>query len=861
MISNISYGCTSSGAILYNENKVAKGTATRLGDANIFQGLKNPIFHKITLIDSQSQNNRVADHVFHASLSVSVNDKSISDNIFLNMAHEYMMEMGYSTSPYTIYRHNDTKHAHIHIVSSRVSEAGKLINQKWEFYKSKEVTTKLEEKYGLLSKEESKEITSAETIYDKKEILSKQGIKSYISAIISEVKNKGNFTSFSQFSAMLNVKGINVKLVKNENNTGILYSLKDRKHKPIKASSIYHNCKHEHIKKIAEKNSKNIPVPDSKLKNSFIAFNDIIKSFSDNEVINHKLPFIPILSRYEDGKIYGVSFIEKETGKIFKASQLIEKYKPREFLKKFEDKTPSINLGFLTEGKIGKAYHKLKHDFGGTLNEKSFLDSLQSNLLGAEIINQTNIPEDYFSPENKKDIEERCKTFILNETTKAIDRVAAKTAEANEKIKILTAIFQFSQIPFESQHKKIDSIKDYLDSQKIKTDYLIKYLTQYPSAFDGLNNLWTTAKLLPEEVNGESVEKLNKYKEPGSVKIKTDIFQIYKNILIDNIINNEKPVVSLHKDFVNDFLLQLKNDFKHNPADDLNILVNQFNDEERHKLYFVTGNNLIDKLIAKDIDKGILLKILSHPDFRIENLNEPLFKNVAASFSQKEINEVVSNTKNTNLQKQVKIILDRDFATALSGLKRKAEKGTSELDLMKLYATNFKPINADYIAIADIINSNESNPYSKKEVNEAVYKVVNEYSSNILKSLPKLALEKEVKTILDREYKSFITGNEINFFDEHNFVGKFANDFHVKYSDNEKLLNSTDASYPNALSNLEKKVLLQQTIINWGDAKSSYLANYQNQNISKSGAGKVSLKGGGYSNDKGVKKGDWTKDR
>ena len=66
-----------------------------------------------------------------------------------DIAKEYMDKLGYGNQPYMVYKHEDIARHHIHIVSIRVDDTGKKINDKFEHIRSKQITRELEQKYGL----------------------------------------------------------------------------------------------------------------------------------------------------------------------------------------------------------------------------------------------------------------------------------------------------------------------------------------------------------------------------------------------------------------------------------------------------------------------------------------------------------------------------------------------------------------------------------------------------------------------------------------------------------------------------------------------------------------------------------------
>ena len=91
--------------------------------------------------------------VAHISLNFSP-EEIISDNLMLTLAREYLNEMGYGSTPYVVYRHNDAAHPHIHIVTANITvgDDGKLrtLKNSNNFYHSNAVAAKLENKYNLV---------------------------------------------------------------------------------------------------------------------------------------------------------------------------------------------------------------------------------------------------------------------------------------------------------------------------------------------------------------------------------------------------------------------------------------------------------------------------------------------------------------------------------------------------------------------------------------------------------------------------------------------------------------------------------------------------------------------------------------
>jgi len=91
--------------------------------------------------------------VFHASLSVDrtqkLEDSEKNDQRWLAIAANYMKAMGFDHNQYTVVKHSDTDHDHVHIVASRIGLDGSVVDDSWDYYKSQEAIRQLERNYNL----------------------------------------------------------------------------------------------------------------------------------------------------------------------------------------------------------------------------------------------------------------------------------------------------------------------------------------------------------------------------------------------------------------------------------------------------------------------------------------------------------------------------------------------------------------------------------------------------------------------------------------------------------------------------------------------------------------------------------------
>ncbi|AFZ15656.1 Relaxase/mobilization nuclease family protein (plasmid) [Crinalium epipsammum PCC 9333] len=101
------------------------------------------------LEESSLLSTRVKKPVSHISLSIPPTDK-LEDVDWLDIAAFYLKAMGYECNQYTVIRHSDREHDHIHIAACKVRiDTGKCVDDDWDYRRSEAVVKKLEEDYNL----------------------------------------------------------------------------------------------------------------------------------------------------------------------------------------------------------------------------------------------------------------------------------------------------------------------------------------------------------------------------------------------------------------------------------------------------------------------------------------------------------------------------------------------------------------------------------------------------------------------------------------------------------------------------------------------------------------------------------------
>mgnify|MGYP001058139626 CR=1 FL=1 len=130
----------------YNERKKAKDKARLVYYANFpYHNSKEKFISgkeaKQYMEVFTSKNKRIKHAQFHAI--VSAKGTSSDHDELLQIGLGIMEKMGYSQNPTLVFLHNDTKHQHLHIISTRVDKEGKKISDKFEGIRANIILTKL----------------------------------------------------------------------------------------------------------------------------------------------------------------------------------------------------------------------------------------------------------------------------------------------------------------------------------------------------------------------------------------------------------------------------------------------------------------------------------------------------------------------------------------------------------------------------------------------------------------------------------------------------------------------------------------------------------------------------------------------
>jgi len=318
------------GAVRYNENKVDNGKAELL-DMHGFAIHNLSVKGKIgVFLERQKLNRRTKTNTVHISLNFSTKD-SLDEGKLKSITSNYMKGIGFENQPYLLYQHLDAAHPHVHIVTTNIDQNGKRIEtHNLGKFLSEKARRNIEESYGLIKAEEQKKEKINLIRPLEKATYGKQETKAILSNIVTEVNRTYRFTSLPELNAVLSQ--FNVVAFRGEidsdmyRNRGLVYSVLNaegvRIGVPIKASSIYGKPTLARLEKVFLKNKVVRKIYQKDLRESVWESLNQSKSLEDLEKCLRSKGIRPIFRINEDGRLYGVTYIDNVKRCVFNGSSL-----------------------------------------------------------------------------------------------------------------------------------------------------------------------------------------------------------------------------------------------------------------------------------------------------------------------------------------------------------------------------------------------------------------------------------------------------------------------------------------------------------------------------------------------------------
>ena len=331
MVAKISVGNSLYGALAYNGEKINKAegrllTANRIyNDGTGTLDIRKAMEGFLTFLPPQM---KVEKPVVHISLNPHPDDV-LTDTELQDIAREYLERLGYGNQPYLVFKHEDIDRHHLHIVTVRVDGNGRSIDNRNNFYRSKQITRELERKYGLHDAERRK--PRLDTPLHKVDA-SAGDVRKQVGNTVKALNRQYRFQSMGEYRALLSLYNVTVEEVRGNvrgrEYHGLVYSATDDKGNkvgnPFKSSLFGKSVGYEAVERKFARSKQEIQ--DRKLadmtKRTVLS---VLEGTYDKEkfVATLKGRGIDTVLRYtEEGRIYGATFIDHRTGSVLNGSRM-----------------------------------------------------------------------------------------------------------------------------------------------------------------------------------------------------------------------------------------------------------------------------------------------------------------------------------------------------------------------------------------------------------------------------------------------------------------------------------------------------------------------------------------------------------
>lgn len=339
----------------YNENKVKEGLAECLMVQN-YPVEKDDITGEMRLkmlLKMAELNTRTTVNAVHISLNFAPGE-TIDNARLQEITKEYMQGIGFGNQPYLVYKHNDAGHPHLHIVTTNIELDGKRIPlHNIGKLKSEPARKAIEKKYGLIpAGAHKKQLFTPKPVSVSKVNYGKTETKRAIGNVLQHVLNNYKFTSLPELNAVLKLYNITAdrggegsRIFKNK---GLVYRVLDESGNktgvPIKASSFHFKPILSSVEAKFVKNElgrqKYLPgirsvIDIALLKHPGITLDELVATIEKQGIST-------IIRRNNEGRLYGITYIDHRTRSVFNGSVLGKKYSAKGITERCGEPVKSI---------------------------------------------------------------------------------------------------------------------------------------------------------------------------------------------------------------------------------------------------------------------------------------------------------------------------------------------------------------------------------------------------------------------------------------------------------------------------------------------------------------------------------------
>lgn len=316
-------------SLAYNERKVEKGVAAIVGYSNVDSLDRRDLED----LFSRYERGRISASgvSFHASVNPSDTDACTEEQV-LDLIWQMMSALGYSDQPMVVYRHDDIGRPHYHVVSTRIASDGHRIDAWHERMRAQEVMRRLgpdlgfEVGRGAVSKasvlDDSGAGMSAPSRFDPVRDMAPQ-----VSAILAHCLSY-NFTSASQFRLAMEHHGVSVSEYLTAAGPRTAFRGLDSTGRPVTRSVTEEELGIDVSSQLAAAVESGRRTHRVRTRERIRVENLVSSCFAYSRSEQHlsnmllKQGVSMHVSVSEDGRPFGITFIDHHTRTAFKASEL-----------------------------------------------------------------------------------------------------------------------------------------------------------------------------------------------------------------------------------------------------------------------------------------------------------------------------------------------------------------------------------------------------------------------------------------------------------------------------------------------------------------------------------------------------------
>lgn len=395
MVARINTGKSIRKALSYNEKKVQEGQAEVIS-AHYFLKDKEQLNFSEKMATFQkliSLNERTTTNTLHVSLNFDPSEKLDNEQL-VAIANDYMNRIGFAEQPYLVYRHYDTGHPHIHIVSTNIQRDGSRISMhNMGRNQSESARKEIEATYGLVKAESKKQqqLDKLTPLSAAKINPGKRATKAAISNVLSVVINQYKFSSLPELNAILKLYNVTADRCAEgsyiHNKRGLLFRVLDEKGNkvgtPIKASLFHMKPTLANLEKKFAENER-LKQPYAKQLRSRIDFVLLSKGGMIMEQFVEQLRkegISVVLRQNNEGRVYGVTYIDHKSKAIFNGSDLGKAYSANAIVEKLKGASDVLDVKETKDKSISQVKEKV--------NEQVVTDSSKQDSIFSETVTST----------------------------------------------------------------------------------------------------------------------------------------------------------------------------------------------------------------------------------------------------------------------------------------------------------------------------------------------------------------------------------------------------------------------------------------------------------------------------------------